>query len=169
MVLYKNIWIFAPKTKHPDCSFPWALPTPGLWNKIGFCGNTMDADGISLGTVALFYCALPQAFLMKPNFYFTDTVSAALHRGQWVDWSPGPSYGNAGSISLPRSGLPGRASFPASCHWGTHFLSLSLSGTGGSALQSRLSCYTDFVIARLIPTKNYTDVFQKPGSNRVTA
>lgn len=60
----------------------WALPTPGLWNKIGFCGNTMDADGIRLGTAALFYCALPQAFLTEPNFYFTDTVSAALHRGQ---------------------------------------------------------------------------------------
>jgi hypothetical protein len=24
----------------------WALPTPGLWNKYGFIGNTLTADGI---------------------------------------------------------------------------------------------------------------------------
>lgn len=73
---------FAPKTKHPDCFFSWALPTPDLWNKIGFCGNTIDADGIRLGTATLLHCALPQAFLMKRSFYFTDIVSAALRRGR---------------------------------------------------------------------------------------
>lgn len=63
MVLYRNVSFFVPKIKHPDCFFPWALPTPGLWNKVGGCGNTIDADGIRLGTAALLHCALPQAFL----------------------------------------------------------------------------------------------------------
>ncbi len=27
--------IFCTKIKHPGCFFPWALPTPGLWNKDG--------------------------------------------------------------------------------------------------------------------------------------
>ena len=63
MVLYRNVRFFAPKIKHPDCFFSWALPTPGLWNKIGLSGNTIDADGIRLGTAALFHSALPQAFL----------------------------------------------------------------------------------------------------------
>ncbi len=35
----------------------------GLWNKIGFSGNTIDAGGIRLGTAASFHSALPQAFL----------------------------------------------------------------------------------------------------------
>lgn len=63
MVLYRNVRFFAPKIKHPDCFFSWALPTPGLWNKIGLSGNTIDADGIRLGTAASFHSALPQAFL----------------------------------------------------------------------------------------------------------
>lgn len=55
--------IFCIKNKHPGCSFPWVLPTHGLWNKIGFSGYTIDADGIRLGTAAYFHSALPQAFL----------------------------------------------------------------------------------------------------------
>ena len=64
MVLYRNVRFFAPKIKHPDCFFSWALPTPGLWNKIGLSGNTIDADGIRLGTAAPFHGVLPQPFLM---------------------------------------------------------------------------------------------------------
>ena len=30
--------IFCTKIKHPSCFFPWALPTPGLWNKDGDSG-----------------------------------------------------------------------------------------------------------------------------------
>ena len=36
-----------------------------------------------------------------------------------------------------------------SCHWGTHFLSLSLSGTAGSALQSRCVHYTPDLVREL--------------------
>ena len=63
MFLYRNFYFFAPKIKPPGYFSPWALPTPGLWNKCGVSGNTIDADGISLGTAALFNRALPQAFL----------------------------------------------------------------------------------------------------------
>ncbi len=55
--------IFLHQKKHPDCFFSWVLPTPGRWNKFGFCGNSIDVDGIGLGAAALLHCALPQAFL----------------------------------------------------------------------------------------------------------
>ena len=70
-------YFFAPKTRHPDCSFPWALPTPDLWNKIGFSGNTIDTD-VRLGIAAFLHCALPQAFLF---YRYCVIVSAVLRRG----------------------------------------------------------------------------------------
>lgn len=82
MVLYRNVIFFASKPKHPDCFVSWVLLTPGLWNKIWLCGNTIDADGISLETAAFLHCALPQAFLMKQSFYFTGIVPATLRRGR---------------------------------------------------------------------------------------
>ena len=42
--------IFCTKIKHPVCFFPWALPTPGLWNKDGVswqyyrCRRDKDGD-----------------------------------------------------------------------------------------------------------------------------
>ena len=75
MVLYRNVYFFASKIKHPDCSFSWALPTPGLWNKIGLSGNTIDADGIRLGTAA-------SSIMPCPRLSFsTGIVSAAPRRG----------------------------------------------------------------------------------------
>ena len=66
---------FCTKIKHSGCSFPWALPTPGLWNKIGISGNTIDADGIRLGTAAFFTVRCPRLS------FSTDTVSVVPHRG----------------------------------------------------------------------------------------
>ena len=59
MVLYRNVYFFASKIKHPDSSFTWALPTPGLWNKIELSGNTIDADGIRLGQRHFPQCPAP--------------------------------------------------------------------------------------------------------------
>lgn len=56
--------IFCTKNKASRLLFSWALPIPGFWNKFGVFGNTIDADGIGLGTVAPFHGVLPQAFLM---------------------------------------------------------------------------------------------------------
>ena len=60
MFLYRNFYIFAPKIKPPGYFSPWALPTPGLWNKRGVSGNTIDADGIRLGTAALLIVHCPR-------------------------------------------------------------------------------------------------------------
>ncbi len=51
--------------------FSWVLPTPGLWNKIGLSGNTIDANGIRLGTEAPFHGFLPQAFERMCSMWMT--------------------------------------------------------------------------------------------------
>ena len=76
MFLYRNFYFFAPKPKHPSSFSPWALPTPDLWNKSGISDNTIDADGIRLGTAASLTVRCPWLS------FFTDIVSASLHRGR---------------------------------------------------------------------------------------
>ncbi len=53
-------------------------------------GNTINADGIRMGTAAFLsgYAA--------PDFPFTDTVSVVLHRGLSADSVPDPSSGISG-------------------------------------------------------------------------
>ena len=44
--LYMNFKIFCSTNNGISNPFSWALPTPGLRNKVGFSGNTINAEGI---------------------------------------------------------------------------------------------------------------------------
>ena len=44
--LYMNFIIFCSTNNGISNPFSWALPTPGLGNKLGFSGNTINAEGI---------------------------------------------------------------------------------------------------------------------------
>ena len=44
--LYLNFKIFCSTNNGISNPFSWALPTPGLGNKLGFSGNTINAEGI---------------------------------------------------------------------------------------------------------------------------
>ena len=44
--LYMNFIIFCSTNNGISNPFSWALPTPGLRNKVGFSGNTINAEGI---------------------------------------------------------------------------------------------------------------------------
>ena len=44
--LYMNFKIFCSTNNGISNPFSWALPTPGLGNKLGFSGNTINAEGI---------------------------------------------------------------------------------------------------------------------------
>ena len=44
--LYLNFKIFCSTNNGISNPFSWALPTPGLRNKLGFSGNTINAEGI---------------------------------------------------------------------------------------------------------------------------
>ena len=41
-----NFKIFCGTNNGISNPFSWALPTPGLRNKVGFSGNTINAEGI---------------------------------------------------------------------------------------------------------------------------
>ena len=44
--LYMNFEIFCNTNNGISNPLSWALPTPGLRNKVGFSGNTINAEGI---------------------------------------------------------------------------------------------------------------------------
>ena len=44
--LYMNFKIFCSTNNGISNPLSWALPTPGLRNKVGFSGNTINAEGI---------------------------------------------------------------------------------------------------------------------------
>ena len=44
--LYLNFKIFCSTNNGISNPLSWALPTPGLRNKVGFSGNTINAEGI---------------------------------------------------------------------------------------------------------------------------
>ena len=126
-------------------AFCGLCPHPASGIRLGFSGNTLNADGIRLGRLP-FHLEPPWLFL------FINTVSAFLRIGRSAGSAPGPSRGISGYISLWCSHWPDTASSSGTSHWVTHFSFSLLFGTGSSDPQWCLSCYADFVIARLIPT-----------------
>ena len=124
------IWFFCIKNKSIDwLLFSWALPTPGLRNKAGFFWQYYQCRRNKV------FVRVARVWTWPPwLFPFINAVSAVPRTTRSADLIPDPIHGISASIFLWYFHWPDRASSPGTGRLETHFLSLSLSGTGGSVL-----------------------------------